>query len=496
LKKWHAIKEAVIERMMRRTKTQFETKMTKGEIVLKRSWTKKMLMGLMAPMLIMSSAACSSGTSSSEKEDNASDGKNTIEIAYRDFGSANVGLKEWLDGAKKELEEQNPDAKVKFLPIQASEGDFFAKLALMVKSGETAPDVVTEDTFMINSDAMAKNVEPLDDYIKDWDDWKNFNETVKQGVTASDGKLYGVPYSTDTRGLWYNVNLFKKAGLPVPWEPKSWDDIIKAAETIKEKVPGVVPFWANSGKATGEATAMQTFEMLLYGTEDELYDFESKKWVVKSKGFLDSLEFMDKIYSNKLGPELSQVLTGKAGDIVQTELMPKEKVGIVLNGNWVPGVWREDGPAPWTEGTETYKLAAMPTQNGQEPGFTSMSGGWALSIPSKADNKDLAWEFIKIATNAEHNKTYVLKQGDLTPRTDVAKDPEVTGAPGSVTKEAAKLIDYTHFRPSVDKYPAVSTKIQAAVEAVVTGSLSPKKAMEQYANEVTRVVGADNVAKK
>lgn len=465
----------------------------KGEISLKWSVRKKMLMGLVVPMSLVISA-CGSGET--EEKAQSANGKEVIEIAYRDFGSANVGLREWMDEVKADFEKQNPDAQVDFMPIQASEGDFFAKLALMVKSSETAPDVVTEDTFMVNSDAMAKNITPLDEYLEGWDDWSNFNETVKQGVTASDGKVYGVPYSTDTRGLWYNTNLFEKAGIPVPWEPKTWEDVMSAAKKLKAEAPDVVPFWANSGKATGEATTMQTFEMLLYGTEDELYDQESEKWIVKSDGFLDSLTFISDIYKQDLGPELSQVLTGKAGDIVQAEMMPKEQVGIVLNGNWVPGVWREDGPAPWSEGTDVYKLAPMPTQEGQAPGSTSMSGGWALSIPAQSDSKDLAWEFIQMATDKEHSKTYILKQGDLTTRTDLAEDPDIVDKPGSVAKEATALIDNTHFRPSVDQYPAVSTKIQAAVEAVVTGSQTPKQAMEQYANEVTRLAGPDKVMEK
>ncbi|NUK30202.1 extracellular solute-binding protein [Parageobacillus sp. VR-IP] len=456
----------------------------------------KRLVGIMLISFVLILGACANTSSNNQSDNNTNDPKKRIEIAFRDFGSGNTGLKEWLEGVKTEFEQQHPGVKVQFVPIQASEGDFFAKLALMVKNSQTAPDIVTEDTFMINSDAAAGNIDSLDKYVNQWDDWNNFNSRVKQGVTATDGKVYGVPYSTDTRGLWYNVNIFNKAGLPVPWNPKDWNDILEAAKTIKEKVQGVIPFWANSGKATGEATSMQTFEMLLYGTEDTLYNFDSKKWVVKSQGFLDSLKFIHEIYSNGLGPQLSQVLTGKAGDIVQMELMPKEKVGIVLNGNWVPGVWREEGPLPWKEGTKIYKLAAMPTQNGQPPGFTSMSGGWALSIPSKADNKELAWEFIKLATSKKHNKVYVLKQGDLTPRTDVAQDPEVLNAPGSVTKEAASFIKFTHFRPGVDKYPAVSTAIQAAVEAVATGSLSPEEAMNQYAREVTRIVGAENVEVK
>jgi multiple sugar transport system substrate-binding protein len=445
-------------------------------------------MGLMAPMLIMATTACSNESTPSGKK---ADNNEKIEIAYNDNGSWG----DWLAGVKEDFEEQNPNVEVELLPIQAPEGDFFAKLALMVKSGKS-PDVVTEDTFMINSDAAGELIAPLDDYINEWDDWKNFNEKMKQVVKASDGKLYGVPYSSGAVGLWYNVNIFEKAGLPVPWEPKNWDEVIYAAETIKENIPGVDPFWAFSGKAMGEATSMQTFASLLSGTEDELYDFDSKKWVVKSKGFLDSLKFMDEIYSNNLGPALSQVLTGKAADIVQTDLMPKEKVGILLSGNWVSGSWIESGPAPWPEGTEVYKFTGMPTQNGQDPGVTAMSGGWALSIPSNSDNKDLAFEFIKLATNAEHNKDFSLKSFDLTPRVDVAKDPEIISAPGNVTKEAAALLDYANFRPSVDQYPAVSTKIQAAVEAVVSGSLSPKEAMKLYENEVKRVVGAENVTEK
>jgi len=449
------------------------------------SISKKSLLALAAILLLIVSTACSSQEAQSG---------NTVKVAYRDFGASGKALTEWLNVVKAEFEQQHPGAKVQLVPVQASEADWFAKIALMMKSEDTAPDVVTEDTFMVNSDAKAGYLEPLDDKVKGWSDWENFYDGVKNGVTANDGKIYGVPYSTDTRGLFYNVNIFKKAGLPVPWQPKNWNDILTAAQTIKKKVPGVVPFWANSGKASGEATSMQTFEMLLYGTNDTLYDSKSGKWIVKSPGFLNSLKFIQTIYSKGLGPQLSQVLTGQAGDILVTQLMPKEKVGIVLNGNWIPSAWRKDGPTPWPEGTKVYQFTAMPTQNGQTPGFTSMSGGWALSIPSKAKDKELAWEFIKLATSKKHLKEYSLKTGDLTTRKDVANDPEYKAE--GIFNQATKFLEFTHFRPAVDQYPAVSTQIQTTVEAVVTGSLTPKQAMDQYAQNVSRVVGTDKVVSK
>ncbi len=464
---------------------------------------------LLALLLACSLAACSSNSASSPQGNAASSGsgnnaagkaddggKKVIKVAYQKFGTPPIWGEEWLKQVKTQFESQNSGVTVELVPIQASENDFYTKIALMMKSDETAPDIVTEDTFLINSDAAAGYLEPLNDKVSAWPDWSNFVDAMKQGVTSSDGKIYGVPYSTDTRGLWYDTNIFKKAGLPVPWEPKNWNDILNAARTIKQKVPGVTPFWSNVGKATGEATSMQTFEMLLYGTNDTLYNDSTGKWVAQSPGFKDALQFISTIAKEKLGPPPSQVLNGQAGNTLVDQLMPKEQVGIALNGNWLPGSWVQNGAAPWPDGTKVYQLAAMPTQNGQGPGFTSMSGGWALSIASKSKQKDEAWKFIQLAINKDNNKWYNMHQGNLSPRKDVADDPEYANTPGQSFAQATKFTAFTHFRPANTDYPAISTQIQSVVEGVATGSLTPDAAMKQYAQNVERIAGKDKVEEK
>jgi multiple sugar transport system substrate-binding protein len=468
---------------------------------------------LLITILVLFAAACSNNAaapSNSDKGNSASStpndpktttdtkpaDKKTIKVAYQKFGTPPIWGEEWIKRAKEQFEAGQPGVTVELVPIQASENDFYTKIDLMMKSEDTSPDVVTEDTFLINSDAAAGFLEPLNDKLAAWGDWKNFVEAMKKGSTSNDGKVYGVPYSTDTRGLWYNTNLFQKAGLPIPWEPKNWNDIMTAVKAIKAKAPDVIPFWTYVGKATGEATTMQSFEMFLYGTNDTLYDEKTGKWIVKSPGFKDSLQFIHDIFSQKLGPDLSQILNAQAGNIENTQLMPKEKIAIALDGNWIPGAWVDNGPAPWKDALKVYQLAAMPTQNGQSPGFTSMSGGWALSIASKSKQKDLAWQFIQLATNKENNKWYNMKQGNLSPRSDVAQDPEYTNNPGQAFAQATKFTEFTHFRPANTQYPAVSTQIQQVVEAVATGALTPEKAMDQYAQNVIRIVGNENVIEK
>lgn len=421
--------------------------------------------------------------------------KTTVTITYRDDGAGENGaFYKWI----KETADAYPNknVEIKPTPIQASEGDYFAKIALALKSPDTAPDIVTEDTFILNSDASAGFLEPLDDRLANWEDWTNgsFIEALKKGVTASDGKVYGVPYNTDSRGLWYNKEIFKKVGLPEDWHPKTWSDVLDAARTVKEKAGGdVVPFWMNMGKATGEATSMQSYEMLLYGTGERLYDEASGKWVIKSKGITDALNFVQTINKEKLGPPLSKVLNGQAGNTSAREYLPQGKLAISLDGSWIPGNYLESGASPWPEYKDVLGFAAMPTSEGEAPGSITLAGGWALAITKNAQHKDEAWDFIKFALNKENSEKLVIALGNITVRADVAKDPGYTEMPFNEISTA--YLQNAEFRPANDKYPEVSTQIQTMVESVATGT-APETAMNKYAQDVTRIVGEDKVMEK
>src|SRR4051812_192647 len=269
--------------------------------------------------LVLSLAACG-GSGSAGSGD-------TIKIAYqRNMDNKSRIMDNYLALVKKQFEKANPGKKIQLIPVQASENDYYSKIQLMMRSPRTAPDLVYEDTFLINSDIASGYLRPLDGYLKNWKDWSQFVPTAKAAAKAQDGKTYGVPDGTDTRGLWYNKQLFEKAGLPADWQPKSWDDVLSAARTIKKKLPGVTPLNIYTGKAAGEASSMQGFEMLLYGTgKDPLYEPSSKKWVVGSKGITDSLGFVQKVFKEKLGPDVEDALDANFGNTVATELLPSGK---------------------------------------------------------------------------------------------------------------------------------------------------------------------------
>ncbi|AJP05841.1 sugar ABC transporter substrate-binding protein [Streptomyces cyaneogriseus subsp. noncyanogenus] len=444
------------------------------------------------PVLLAATALTACGGGSGGDPD-------TVKVSFKQSTDNSIHVTDdYLADIKRQFEQSHPGKKVELVPIKAPDSEYYTKVQQMLRSPKTAPDLVYEDTFLVNSDITSGYLRPLDAYLAKWPDWDQFIDTAKAAARGEDGKTYGVPDGTDARGLWYDKGVFAKAGIPTPWQPKTWDDILDAARTIKAEVPGVTPLNVYTGKPAGEAATMQGFQMLLYGTgdgtTDPLYDETSKKWVTGGDGFKDALAFVETVYEEKLGPDVSTALDPNIQTIVRGDLLPKGKLGIALDGSWLPQDWLPGSGHEWPEWSRKLGLAYMPTQHGQAPGKVSMSGGWTWTIPAKAGNPDLAFEFIRtMQTKANAKKWYVANSG-IAVRKDVAADPSYADAqPG--TEFFTGLVAFTHYRPAYPAYPKVSTAIQEAMEGVTTGDLSVEEAAAGY-DETLREVTDDHVVQR
>ncbi|MEU4931353.1 extracellular solute-binding protein [Streptomyces yokosukanensis] len=445
---------------------------------------------LTAALAATALTGCGSGSGSSP---------NTLKVSYKQSTDNSVKVMDtYLAGVKKEFEKKYPGKKVEFVPIKAPDSEYYTKVQQMLRSPRTAPDLVYEDTFLINSDITSGYLKPLDPYLAKWPDWNQFIGTAKAAARGQDGKTYGVPDGTDTRGLWFDRRVFAKAGLPADWQPKTWADVLAAARTIKQKVPGVTPLNVYTGKPAGERSTMQGFEMLLYGTgqgtSDPLYDSATKKWITAGQGFKDALTFVETVYKEKLGPDVSDALDPNFATTVNGELLPQGKIGIDLDGSWLPQAWLAGSGHDWPDWSKQLGLAYMPTQNGQAPGKVSMSGGWTWAVPAKAGNPDLAFDFIKAMQSEANAKKWYIANSGISVRKDVAKDPSyATAQPG--IKFFTDLVATTHYRPAYPAYPKVSTAVQEAMEGVTTGDTSVEKAASAYDSTLKDVTGGQVIQK-
>src|SRR5690606_25602297 len=77
-----------------------------------------------------------------------------LRIAYQQFGSGTV-METYLTSVIQQFSQSRPHVVVELVPIVAAEHDYFTKNELMMSSERTAPDIVYEDTFILQADVEA-----------------------------------------------------------------------------------------------------------------------------------------------------------------------------------------------------------------------------------------------------------------------------------------------------------------------------------------------------
>lgn len=126
-----------------------------------------------APLILLAATvvagtltACGSGSGSDT---------GTVKVAFIKDTNGKVTVRDgYVRLVARQFEKEHPGKKIRLIPIQASENDYYTKIQQMMRSPRTAPDVVYEDTFLVNSDITAGLLRPLDPYLRTWDDWRQF----------------------------------------------------------------------------------------------------------------------------------------------------------------------------------------------------------------------------------------------------------------------------------------------------------------------------------
>ncbi len=397
----------------------------------------------------------------------------------------------WIMHAYENWDKRD-EVELELLPQTGSSNDMFTKANLMMQSEETAPDIYFDDSFQAVSDAAAGYLTDLSEALTKWPTWNDgsFYEASKTMVTGENGGIFGIPFETDARGLWVNTKVLAEAGLGENWAPTTWDELLKGLRQIKEQLPDVIPIWYKP-IANSEGTTVNNILLFLMGTPDGLYDWDTNKWNASSQGLLDTLSFYDTTVKEGLTGTLSELVSSSTESYAY-QYLRDGKLAAFVGGSWVANSQFVPGAAFEWEGYEdTLKFLPIPTQNGQDGGFVTVSGGYALTVPSKSDARELATEFLTVMMDdVEGLCLRNVTNGSLACR-DISAAPnygEYTARP--YVELASSFLEWTKYRPQVGTYSTVSSYLSTALEAVVTGS-SPEDAMSDFARDVTNALGEE-----
>lgn len=450
---------------------------------------RKKNLAMFASLAVVATTVVAGGIGSVSSASSAS---KTISVMYwTNFDNPGTNaIPKLIKAAAAELKAQNPGANVVLEPITtSSESTYYAKIDLAQRSAATAPSVVMEDSFLIGSDASAGFIQPMPQ-VTSWSGWSHFPAAMQQ-IATYNGKTYGVMNSSDVQLAFYNTKLFKKAGLPVPWQPHSFADIVTASKALAKSNPSIVPTWLYTGTPLGEASSFRGFEVFLDGTHDRLYDSATHKWEISGPGFTATWNFLASM--RKYEEPVAQWSDPNASTTVNVNLMPTNKVGIVFDGSWVSTAYVPGSYKPWPAFATTFKEAQIPT-NGLG-GYTNQSGGFAWSLSTHASNAPLAIKFIEDLSSAQNLASFNAKDGNIPPRTDATTQPQWTAINklDPVLTFATAQLAYTNYRPNLPLYPQISTEIAALTGDISSGTMTAAQAESAFAAKVTQIVGKKNV---
>ncbi len=227
----------------------------------------------------------------------------------------NAQLVTWLNdyvfpNFEEAMAAEGKNVSVELVEFGGSDEELKQQYALDLGAGG-GYDVFAFDGFWVPEFVDAELLKPLaevaGDAVNEWEGWDHISPGI-QAILGYQGERYGIAAGTDVRQVFYRRDIFEEAGIELPWQPASWEDLLATARQLKDA--GIEsPLQLNAGTAMGEATTMQGWFMALLGAGEHMYDFDQNKWIVSSPAILDSLNLYKTVYvDEELGSARMQLV--------------------------------------------------------------------------------------------------------------------------------------------------------------------------------------------
>ncbi|GIH26675.1 sugar ABC transporter substrate-binding protein [Acrocarpospora phusangensis] len=294
------------------------------------------------------------------------------------------------------------------------------------------------------------------------------------GLETIDGEVYALPWGAGTRAVLYRKDWFDELKIEVP---KSWDDLVAAAKKIQaEKGKDVDGFAFNGG-----SDANHLLGALAWSEGGEYAVKEGDKWVGK---------LADPTFKAGFATYTGLVTEGLSGKARLTQntvdirtRFANDKVGMYLTASWdIPGIETDSKGKVKADQLAFFPLPAK--SGGEAPAFF---GGNDIAVWGNAQNKELATEFVKLATSKQWADRYA-KDGGLLPvypDTLAALSSDPVQAPFAAAFAKAKAFPADPNWTEANETKAV---LQNAARSVIEGKATADEALAAANKELEEIL--------
>ncbi len=218
---------------------------------------------------------------------------------------------------------------------------------------------------------------------------------------SPDGKFYQIPWKQNPVMIFYNKDLFKKAGLD-PAKPSlaTYDEFLAASKKI-----------VDSGAASSAIAPAPTSEFFqswfdfypLYAAQSGgKQSIENGKATFNDAAGQDVWNFWSQMYKSGYAPK----------EAYNGDSFADKKSAMAVVGPWAIAVYK---------GKVNWGVVPVPTKDGMDASQThTFSDAKNIGLYSACQNQKTAWDVLKFATSKEQDGKLLETTGQMPIRTDLA----------------------------------------------------------------------------
>jgi multiple sugar transport system substrate-binding protein len=275
--------------------------------------------------------------------------------------------------------------------------DYFTKIQALWASGDTKviPDVAflwptpqyAAEGVLENLDAyIEKSNYNLDDY------WPGLLESAKYK-----GSVYGFPRDIESNVIYYNKDMFDKAGVAYPSNDWTWDDFMAAAEKLTQKEA--------SGNTTVYALAAEGGKWPKWVNQNGgaiLDDYVNPtKCMLTEPASVQGIQFFADMMNNGIAMRPAD-LNQAGGDAA---VFSSGQAAMILQNSSRVSTFNQAGL--------NYDIAPAPIPAGGKRWNGAGGAAWVMS--SGSDNKDAAWTFLQWLQSTDGGEKVYTEAGEIFP---------------------------------------------------------------------------------
>jgi multiple sugar transport system substrate-binding protein len=357
------------------------------------------------------------------------------------------GDKAAYDGMITEFNKTHPDVQVQ---ENTEPWDAIATTTPAAFASGQGPDIVTPDynEATVLTYANAGTILPLNDLLgtgANQIDPSGLPKAVTDGFTVN-GNLYAIPADFRTLMLFYNKDLFSKAGIAAP--PATMDELLADAKKLTNAGAG------QYGMAIPDNNTIAVWPILIWADGGDIVGSNGCSALNTPATIAAVQKWANAIVTDKISPV---GLSGAdAGNLVAAG-----KAAMEING-------------PWEVGTHTaaklnFDVAPVPKGSGPE---VTLSSAAPFVVNKSTKHKAAVYEFLSWWASQDGQRTLAVNAGEPPARTDMANDPAFAANP-FIGKFASVSTAARPFLAGVPNFAKIQDAMYTAIGQVDRGASVP-----------------------